>query len=346
MMVRADLDRLRGGEGALMRVLVTGIGGFAGPVVAGALRAAGHEVLGLVQRGAAADRARRARRSRAAALHVGRRRATPPGSRACSRRRGPTPSSTSPALTFVARRASAIPREPTASTSAGTLALLGGRRARRRRRRASSSSSSSDVYGAGRARASCRSPRRRRSGRVTVYGASKAAADLAAAQWARAYGLRRRARAALQPHRPGAGRRRSSAARFARQVAAIEAGTAGARCCASATSTRCATSPTCATSSRGYVALLERGRAGEAYNLCSGEGASVAEVIAILRTHARVPVRVRPRSRRCRRAADVAAHRREPRAGDARHGLAAAHPARRRRSARLLDDWRARLRVG
>jgi GDP-4-dehydro-6-deoxy-D-mannose reductase len=42
----------------------------------------------------------------------------------------------------------------------------------------------------------------------------------------------------------------------------------------------------------GYVALIERGRTGEAYNLCSGEGVSIAEVIAILRTHARVPVRV------------------------------------------------------
>src|SRR2546430_86510 len=41
----------------------------------------------------------------------------------------------------------------------------------------------------------------------------------------------------------------------------------------------------------GYVALLERGRSGEAYNLCSGDGVSIAEVIALLRTHARVPVR-------------------------------------------------------
>jgi GDP-4-dehydro-6-deoxy-D-mannose reductase len=44
---------------------------------------------------------------------------------------------------------------------------------------------------------------------------------------------------------------------------------------------------------RGYLALLERGKAGEAYNLCSGEGVSIAEVIALLRTHATVPLRVR-----------------------------------------------------
>src|SRR5207244_1795088 len=37
---------------------------------------------------------------------------------------------------------------------------------------------------------------------------------------------------------------------------------------------------------RGYAALLERGRAGEVYNLCSGEGVSIAEVIAILRRRA------------------------------------------------------------
>src|SRR5207253_7925419 len=41
-----------------------------------------------------------------------------------------------------------------------------------------------------------------------------------------------------------------------------------------------------------YVALLERGQSGEVYNLCSGTGCSIAEVVAILRTHARVAVRV------------------------------------------------------
>ena len=43
----------------------------------------------------------------------------------------------------------------------------------------------------------------------------------------------------------------------------------------------------------GYVALLERGSAGAVYNLCAGEGASIAEVIALLRTHARIPLSVR-----------------------------------------------------
>src|SRR5206468_3628825 len=54
----------------------------------------------------------------------------------------------------------------------------------------------------------------------------------------------------------------------------------------------------------GYVALLERGRAGAAYNVCSGEGTSIAEVIAVLRGHARVPVRVQS-DPALRRAVDV-----------------------------------------
>ena len=53
-----------------MRVLVTGIGGFVGPVVAGALRAAGHEVLGLVQPGPPSPRLAAAGLS-ADALHEG-----------------------------------------------------------------------------------------------------------------------------------------------------------------------------------------------------------------------------------------------------------------------------------
>jgi GDP-4-dehydro-6-deoxy-D-mannose reductase len=43
----------------------------------------------------------------------------------------------------------------------------------------------------------------------------------------------------------------------------------------------------------GYVAILAAVRGGEVYNLCSGVGASIAEVVAILRTHARIPLAVR-----------------------------------------------------
>jgi GDP-4-dehydro-6-deoxy-D-mannose reductase len=42
----------------------------------------------------------------------------------------------------------------------------------------------------------------------------------------------------------------------------------------------------------GYVALLERGKTGEAYNLCAGAGASIAEVIALFQARATVPFRV------------------------------------------------------
>jgi GDP-4-dehydro-6-deoxy-D-mannose reductase len=39
-----------------------------------------------------------------------------------------------------------------------------------------------------------------------------------------------------------------------------------------------------------YRLLLEQGEPGEVYNACSGQGRSVAEVLAALRAHARVPV--------------------------------------------------------
>jgi GDP-4-dehydro-6-deoxy-D-mannose reductase len=54
----------------------------------------------------------------------------------------------------------------------------------------------------------------------------------------------------------------------------------------------------------GYVALLERGRRGETYNLCSGDGVSIAEVVALFRTLVRVPVHVRSERAR-RRALDI-----------------------------------------
>jgi GDP-4-dehydro-6-deoxy-D-mannose reductase len=127
---------------------------------------------------------------------------------------------------------------------------------------------------------------------VTIYGASKAAADVAAGQWARAYGLHV-VRARPFNHTGPGQRPAFVCAAIAKQVAAVEAGRQSpelrvgnvdpvrdfgdVRDVAAA-----------------YLALLAKGHAGEAYNVCTGEGASVAEVIALLRTHARVPMFARP----------------------------------------------------
>jgi len=92
------------------------------------------------------------------------------------------------------------------------------------------------------------------------------------------------------------------------------------------------------------VALLERGRSGEVYNLCSGDGVSIAEVIALLRTHARVPVRVHS-DPALRRAHDV------PRIVGS-HARATEHtgwrPARQLTTTlrEVLEDWRARIAAG
>jgi GDP-4-dehydro-6-deoxy-D-mannose reductase len=55
---------------------------------------------------------------------------------------------------------------------------------------------------------------------------------------------------------------------------------------------------------RAYVALLEHGQGGEAYNVCRGEGARLSEIAASLVARARVPIRIEPDPARMR-AADV-----------------------------------------
>jgi GDP-4-dehydro-6-deoxy-D-mannose reductase len=175
---------------------------------------------------------------------------------------------------------------------------------------------------------------------VSVYGASKAAADVTAAQWARAYGLDVVRARPFNHTGPGQDPAFVCSA-LARQVASIEAGTqepvlrvgnvdpvrdfSDVRDVAA-----------------GYVALLERGRTGEAYNLCSGSGSSIAEVIAILRTHARVALRAHS-DPALRRAVDVerivGSHERATRDT----GWAPRIPLDATLGA-LLDDWRARTR--
>lgn len=125
----------------------------------------------------------------------------------------------------------------------------------------------------------------------TVYGASKAAAEITALQWGRAYGLDVVVARPFNHTGPGQAPTYVCAA-LARQLAAIEAGRQ---------------EPVLHTGNpdpvrdlvdvrdvaEAYVALLARGRRGGVYNVCTGEGSSVAEIVAQLRTLATVAVSAR-----------------------------------------------------
>jgi GDP-4-dehydro-6-deoxy-D-mannose reductase len=182
----------------------------------------------------------------------------------------------------------------------GTLAVLAAARAASRKPRLLIVSSSA-VYGAVEATGAPiteETPLRP----LSVYGASKAAAEGAALQWERAYGVDVIVARPFNHTGPGQQPAYVCAA-LASQVAAIELGrqlpvlsvgnvdpvrdVADVRDVAA-----------------GYVALLERGRRGGVYNICTGEGVSIAEIIAQLRTLARVPMRSRMDPQR-QRARDV-----------------------------------------
>jgi GDP-4-dehydro-6-deoxy-D-mannose reductase len=124
------------------------------------------------------------------------------------------------------------------------------------------------------------------------YAASKAAADLASYQYSRSPGL---AIVRVRPFNHIGPRQspRYAVANFARQIAAIE---------------RHAQPPVLETGNlkpvraladvrdvvQAYVRLMERGRVGEAYNV-SGESCSMQEVLSRLLARARVPIEVRQR---------------------------------------------------
>src|SRR5438477_12437600 len=159
-----------------MRVLVTGISGFTGAWVARALVQAGHEVHGLVRGPGPWPRLAGIPLHHAELGDAGR----------VVRELGPDAVVHLAAVSSI-RRAEEDPIAAYRTNLGGTLAVLVAVRAHAPRARVLAVTSG-EVYGAVQATELPiveETPLRP----VTVYGASKAAADIAAAQWARAYGL-------------------------------------------------------------------------------------------------------------------------------------------------------------
>jgi GDP-4-dehydro-6-deoxy-D-mannose reductase len=268
-----------------MRVLVTGIGGFAGVHVAAALLAGGHEVHGVL----------RSARGRDALAAVG----VPPATlhpgdvrdaASMTRLVGEVAPAGIVHLAGVSEiaAAEADPAAAYATNVGGTLALLAAVRAAAPRARLVAVSSG-HVYGAvlpDELPVTEDTPLRP----LTVYGASKAAAELAAGQWGRTYGIDV---VCVRPfNHAGPGQTPAFVcSALARQIALIEAGKQPPVVRAGNLDPVRDLSDV-RDIAAGYVALLERGHGGTTYNLSAGTGVSIAEVIAILRTHARVPVRV------------------------------------------------------
>jgi GDP-4-dehydro-6-deoxy-D-mannose reductase len=263
-----------------MRVLVTGAGGFVGGHVTTALRAAGHTVHGLVHGSGAGP-------ADAHAVHAG----DVCDADALARLVADVAPEGVVHLAAFANPAAAE-RDPAGAyrvNVGGTLALLGAVRAHAPRARLLLVSSCL-VYGD----VPRTEPPVGEDAPVaprTVYGASKAAAEVTALQWQRAYGLDVVVARPFNHTGPGQAPTYVCAA-LARQLAAIEAGRQepvlrignpdpvrdliDVRDVAAA-----------------YVALLAAGRPGGVYNVCTGVGSSVAEIVAQLRTLATVPVSVR-----------------------------------------------------
>ena len=274
-----------------MRALVTGAGGFVGPFLIDALMRRGHEVHGVV---------RRPPGPRLSALRVALHTADLCDAHAQSALLADVRPDAVVHLAGMAitATAEADPDEAYRVNLGGTLALL------RALRETSHGArllfvGSSEEYGA------VDEPGQPITEDVplqptTVYGASKAAAEIAAAQWARAYGLDVVRVRAFNHTGPGQAPAFVCSA-VARQIARIDAGLQD---------------PVLQVGNldpvrdfsdvrdvvAGYVAVLEAGQSGAVYNLCSGRGLRIAEVIDLLRGHARVGVEVRSEPARSRRA--------------------------------------------
>lgn len=285
-----------------MRVAVTGAGGFAGRFLVPALAAAGHQVIGWVR----ADTA--AKRHAVAAL---------PGLSAwdyCDLARPEVWSALwrrwrPDALIHLAAQSSGARalRDPAAAFAAnatGTLHLLDtavGAVAAGLPPPRIVLVGSSEIYAA----PASAVPLTEDSplGPRNPYGASKAAADLLGAQYALTHRLpviRTRSFAHTGPGQETV----FALSSFAEQIARAEdRGEAANVHAGNLTVVRdyCDVRDVV----RAYVLLLEHGVPGEAYNVCSGGGHALSELLAVLAAEARVPVRIVESAERVR-PADVA----------------------------------------
>jgi len=137
---------------------------------------------------------------------------------------------------------------------------------------------------------------------VSPYGLSKAAADALAELHARAHGLdvvRTRSFGHTGPGQES----RFVVPSFARQIAAIERGAEPVLRVGNLEVSRDLTDVRDIV--RAYALLLERGKPGEAYNVCRGVTVRLADMVRMLAGRSRVPVRIEVDPARVR-AADVA----------------------------------------
>ncbi len=273
-----------------MRYFITGISGFAGAHLAARLLEEGHEVGGLV---------RERRASRALSELAGRHPSFDPDGLACA------DVTDAEALTRVFADArpdgvfhlaaiAFVPRAAADPAHAFTVNALGTRNVLVALQQTAPACrvvvvGSSDMYGAA-ANAGVPLDESRALEPVSAYGLSKAAADMAAFQQWWDTGLAVIRARAFNHTGPG-----QSAdfvcSDFARQLTRIERGAAP---------------PVLRTGNlqsardfsdvrdvvRGYVALMEHGVAGEAYNLCSGEAVTIAQIVDRLRAEIALPVEV------------------------------------------------------
>lgn len=281
-----------------MRFLVTGIGGFAGPHLASVLLEAGHSVYGLCRRRRVGSELKALQRQYPSTFA--------PESFFVADVLDPRAVRTTIAdikpdgifhlagLTFVPE-AEADPLAAYRTNFFGTLNVLRGVREEHPSCRVLYVGSG-DAYGAAGNKVSLITEQVPLEP-VSPYGVSKAAGDLAAFQWHWGGGDVVRARPF---NHTGPGQRpQFVCSDFAKQIAQIEkTGAGGVLEVGNLDAVRDFSDV--ADIVEGYLALWEKGAGGRAYNLCSGRGTSIREIVDTLRARASVPVDVRVGERRTR----------------------------------------------